>query len=761
MKRLLFGIILFLFFLYPAEAAIFTVCSSGCDQSTIQAGINAAANGDEVRITDSREYWENITLNKSINLTSNSSILPLIWTNSTLHTINVTVSNSIINNFLIKYNGTSSSIHALNLQGVSNTTIYKNNFTATGTTSSCINLISASSNNISFNNFSATGTFSKGVQWWSGTNNLNYVGNNTIDTTGDSGVGIDVSSSHNYIFANNVTTSTSSPIRITGSGTNNTVIYNIVRTTSFGEAGIVVQANGNNITNNIINNTGGDSDIYGMLVQGENNTISFNNISVSTSGSNGYGVYMLGGNRNYLLSNNITTSGTNSHGLFFSSGADNYTVVSNIVNVSGTTAYGIYFAGSNNNTIIDSIINSTSASDIRLYDVGWPNVTNVIINSSYNKSDISSNSATDYSILYNQYYLDLQVTDQYNLPIAGATLTITDNRLATSLNPTGTITATTDASGRIPRQTLTEFFANGTYNASSGFIQFSNYQVQATKSGVTSSAQLNVTGNFIIDLDLNIPPPSPISAPTTNIATPQDPTIFPPTEIPIPPPETTFDLPATGITIRLDPKLVLTLYPLTKKKATVHNITQIEPSRYKVLLCNQTEIASYEINISSDLAYFCANYSGFPVEDPTVSIFRFVQENWSLLSEDKIIKNSSNKIICGQVSSTPYLVSGFESNPNSKTALQTIKEANDTIELGKQQNLSTEKAESLLSQAVENYYSCNYITSNSLADQALNSLVVLPNIPVYVPIVIGSVVTIATVWYLFLRAKVRIKLKPT
>ncbi len=245
--------------------------------------------------------------------------------------------------------------------------------------------------------------------------------------------------------------------------------------------------------------------------------------------------------------------------------------------------------------------------------------------------------------------------------------------------------------------------------------------------------------------------------PTVNLPPPDDPTVFPPTEIPPPPPATTFDLPTTGVTIRLDPKLVVILYPLTKRKATIHNITEIEPSRYKILLCNQTEIASYEINITSDLAYFCANYSEFPVEDPTISIFRFIQDDWILFPQDKIIKNSSSKVICGQISSTPYLVSGFQANPDSKAALESINDANNTIELAKRQNLSTGEAESLLSQAVGSYYSCNYITANALANQALNSLVTLPNVPNYIPLAIGVVAAIGVGWYYWIKVRVRIK----
>ena len=43
MKKL-FLIFIFLITLAPAEAAMLTICSSGCDASTVQGGINLAAN---------------------------------------------------------------------------------------------------------------------------------------------------------------------------------------------------------------------------------------------------------------------------------------------------------------------------------------------------------------------------------------------------------------------------------------------------------------------------------------------------------------------------------------------------------------------------------------------------------------------------------------------------------------------------------------------------------------------------------------------
>ncbi|QLQ06868.1 MAG: hypothetical protein HZY76_13030 [Anaerolineae bacterium] len=48
-------------------AAMITVCASGCDHTTIQAAINAAANGDTISVS-AGTYTENIVVNKSVEL---------------------------------------------------------------------------------------------------------------------------------------------------------------------------------------------------------------------------------------------------------------------------------------------------------------------------------------------------------------------------------------------------------------------------------------------------------------------------------------------------------------------------------------------------------------------------------------------------------------------------------------------------------------------------------------------------------------------
>jgi len=231
---------------------------------------------------------------------------------------------------------------------------------------------------------------------------------------------------------------------------------------------------------------------------------------------------------------------------------------------------------------------------------------------------------------------------------------------------------------------------------------------------------------------------------------------FPSEEILLPPPKTDVVLPEGGLKVRVNPNVLLILFPLTSRSATILNVTSINPNTYKVLLCNQTSLASYEIEIVSDLAYFCVNYSGLPVEEPTINIFKFEKGSWISLRREDISVNPTRKIVCGRVESTPYMVTGFQPTTTSKLALSAMIETNISITLAKEKGLIVDYALDLFKQALNAYYVCDYSSAKSLAERAAASI--LP-VPVWLIIVNILAVVILVVYYFRLKRAVKIEVR--
>ena len=133
--KIIFPIICFLIIISSAKASVYSVCSSGCNFNSIQAAINGVSNGDEVRITDSREYNETLNIDKSIILAGYlgacyasciPTIFPTVFFAGNSSTINITADNVAISNLKIKYNGTNSSRFPIEVRSRNNITITNN-----------------------------------------------------------------------------------------------------------------------------------------------------------------------------------------------------------------------------------------------------------------------------------------------------------------------------------------------------------------------------------------------------------------------------------------------------------------------------------------------------------------------------------------------------------------------------------------------------------------------------------------------------------
>lgn len=190
-----------LLFPYISNAALITVCSSGCDYTTVQGAINNAVAYDVVRITDSLEYNESAVINVTgTTLTSNATTRPTVFSDKTQPPINITSDNVTVNNLTIVYNGTSTGFGAVTALNVLNATIANNAVNNTG-----------------------SGNDGWGVYFKA--TNLSRVENDIINTAGGSdnyGVFLDSNSGSNIFRSNNITTNTASSngVRINTSGNN-------------------------------------------------------------------------------------------------------------------------------------------------------------------------------------------------------------------------------------------------------------------------------------------------------------------------------------------------------------------------------------------------------------------------------------------------------------------------------------------------------------------------------------------------------------
>jgi parallel beta-helix repeat protein len=234
------------------------------------------------------------------------------------------------------------------------------------------------------------------------------------------------------------------------------------------------------IFNNTIFTYGGSS--HAIYLQGNNNNITTN--IVNTTGLYAYGFYLYSSNSNTLYDNNITTY--DGFGLRLDSGSDSNTITYINIKTGYFDAYPIYFWDSTDNNVYDSIFNNTSADsyDIKVHGTGTNNLTNC----TFNKSTVYFESGATGKI-YIKWYMDVYVNNSGGAIVEGATVN------AYNINNSLSFTYTTDASGLISRQNVTEYYENSTQK-----YYLTNYSVNATKNSYSSETeQVNLTTNFIDD----------------------------------------------------------------------------------------------------------------------------------------------------------------------------------------------------------------------------------------------------------------------
>lgn len=251
-----------------------------------------------------------------------------------------------------------------------------------------------------------------------------------------------------------------------------------------------------------------------------NITIVSSTVNNTGPGSGGYGIYFPSTNSSSVTNVTINTAGgLDNYGIYLSN-ADSNTLRSNRVTSDASLSYGVLINNSRNNTFYDSTFNALVAYDVFVAGTGG---NNYFVNVSFNKSDINATSADVKTKLFVQYRADVYAVDGGGSQLSSASIFGNDSSLPNDENPSSNFSTTTNSSGQIPTQTLTEFLANGTHQPLvSGYLYFTNYTINASLSGyrnagtaVNVSKSLNITliltkiGTLVVEL---IDPPSPTNA---------------------------------------------------------------------------------------------------------------------------------------------------------------------------------------------------------------------------------------------------------
>src|SRR3989338_6113526 len=180
----------------------------------------------------------------------------------------------------------------------------------------------------------------------------NFMVNNTINTTGNTGFAI-------YLLS---------------SSSSNNISGNTIMTSGDDGYGISLQSNSNSniISSNTITTTGGAlvTASYGIYLSSSSNSNITSN-TITTNGSSGIGIYLLSSsNSNTLQSNTITTNGSSGYGIYLSSSSSN-NATSNIINATGTNADGVYvFSNSDNNILNLNNITRAGRDGVRIEKSG-------------------------------------------------------------------------------------------------------------------------------------------------------------------------------------------------------------------------------------------------------------------------------------------------------------------------------------------------------------------------------------------------------
>ncbi|HDS44799.1 MAG TPA: hypothetical protein ENN68_01665 [Methanomicrobia archaeon] len=374
-------------------ADAYTVCSSGCDYTSIQAAIDAANSRDTIIVRDGI-FTENIDVtvdNVTIRSENGSANCVVNALDQNDHVFEVIADYVNIRGFTVQ-NATGSvkaGIYLTNDHCTISENTASNNYEG-------FRLAYSSSNNSLTDNTASNNTY--GISLYSNCNN-NYLTGNAVSNN-DDGIMLYYKCNNNNLTANTasnntyygITLSYSSNNNLTGNTANSNYRYGITLSYSSNNNTLTGNtANSNNHTgislssssnNNLTGNTANSNYCYGISLSS-----SSNNLIGNTALNNDAGIQLYNSSNNNLTGNTATAN--NWYGIYLRFSSNNNTLINNTANSNNYS--GMYLDDSSNNTLTGNTANLNIEYGIRLYNSSTNLIYNNYFDNPINADDDGNN----------------------------------------------------------------------------------------------------------------------------------------------------------------------------------------------------------------------------------------------------------------------------------------------------------------------------------------------------------------------------------